>query len=287
VPEVQTRVLERAPSLASVLLRGALTGRGRGGDLPELALRLEGVAPERDRLLRYQRLCGFAGGDVLPHTYPHVLGFPLQVALMADRRFPLPLPGLVHVRNEITVHRPLTAQDRLDITVRADALREHPKGRAVDLLTELAVAGERAWEERSTYLHRCGPRPGAPHEDTPPTVPHGDPAAVWQLPADLGRRYAAVSGDVNPIHLHPLTARPLGFRRPIAHGMWTSARVLAALGRPTSGPSTSRVWFTRPILLPGPVALHVHRGTGGCGTTTAALRRPGRDEEHLVLDWSR
>ena len=46
---------------------------------------------------------------------------------------------------------------------------------------------------------------------------------------DIGRRYGAVSGDRNPIHLYPLTARLFGFRRAIAHGMWTKARCLAAL----------------------------------------------------------
>ncbi|WP_258038084.1 MaoC/PaaZ C-terminal domain-containing protein, partial [Streptomyces sp. SM5] len=51
--------------------------------------------------------------------------------------------------------------------------------------------------------------------------------AEWRLPGDLGRRYGAVSGDRNPIHLHPLTARLFGFPRHIAHGMWTVARCLA------------------------------------------------------------
>jgi acyl dehydratase len=286
---VEIRALGAAPPLAPLLLRAALTSRGREGELlPDLAFDLEGVAPQRDRLLRYQRLCSFPVADSLPHTYPHVLGFPLQVALMADRRFPLPLAGLVHVRNAITAHRPLTVRDRLDITVRADALREHPKGRAVDLVTEVAVAAELAWEGRSTYLHRSGPRPGAPHEDPPPTVPLGDPVAVWQLPADLGRRYAAVSGDVNPIHLHRLAARPFGFPRAIAHGMWTCARVLAALGPGTAGPSTSRVWFGRPVPLPGRVALHLARpGVAEAGTTTAALRRPGTDDQQVTLLLSR
>ena len=51
----------------------------------------------------------------------------------------------------------------------------------------------------------------------------------WRLPGDLGRRYAAVSGDRNPIHLYPLTAKALGFPRQIAHGMWSLARCVAAL----------------------------------------------------------
>ena len=48
-----------------------------------------------------------------------------------------------------------------------------------------------------------------------PDVPPGGPQ--WRLSGDLGRRYAAVSGDHNPIHLYPLTAKALGFPRQIAH----------------------------------------------------------------------
>ncbi len=64
-----------------------------------------------------------------------------------------------------------------------------------------------------------------------------------------------MSGDVNPIHLHPLGARALGFPRHLAHGMWTWSRSLAALGRGSLGPSRSRVWFTKPVFLPSSVEL--------------------------------
>ena len=68
---------------------------------------------------------------------------------------------------------------------------------------------------------------------------------------DLGRRYAAVSGDHNPIHLHDLAAKPFGFPRAIAHGMWTKARCLAALRLPDA--FTVDVRFSKPILLPSTV----------------------------------
>jgi len=74
---------------------------------------------------------------------------------------------------------------------------------------------------------------------------------VVVLPADLGRAYAAVSGDANPIHLYPLTARPFGYPRPIVQGMWTQARVLAALGGRLGAAYTATGTFTKPILLPG------------------------------------
>ncbi|MGA8978755.1 MAG: MaoC/PaaZ C-terminal domain-containing protein, partial [Pedococcus sp.] len=216
-----------------------------------------------------------------PHTYPHVLGFPLQVQLMADRAFPLPLPGLVHLENRITVHRQLTADDRLALTVHADDLRPHAKGTLVDLVTEVDVDGERVWEGRSTYLRRGNGDAVAGAGEAAPPLPDGPPVGVLRLPEGLGRAYAAVSGDVNPIHLHALSAKAMGFPRAIAHGMWTAARTLASLGPASNGPSTSAVWFRKPVLLPSTVELVVDDS----GDRRVAGLRSGRDpvREHLVL----
>ncbi|MFG2607261.1 MaoC family dehydratase [Streptomyces sp. NPDC048514] len=92
--------------------------------------------------------------------------------------------------------------------------------------------------------------------------------AEWSIAGDVGRRYGAASGDRNPIHLHPLTARLFGFPRAIAHGMWTVARCLAAHGTP--GAAVVRAGFRAPVLLPGTVTYgadgagrFVLRGAGG------------------------
>lgn len=279
---VAVETLAGPPSLAKIFATTLLTDRlKRSNALPDNAFRLAEVEVDRGHLIDYQRLCGWDASDTLPHTYPHVLGFPLQATLMSGRDFPLPLAGLVHVANEITVHRRLTAQDRLTITVSARDLRPHPKGRAVDLMTEVDAEGEQVWVGRSTYLHRGRPDPGAQAEGSGPTLPTGPVAATWRLGGDLGRRYGSVSGDVNPIHLHPLTARAMGFPRAIAHGMWTYARTLAALGPQASGPSTSHVWFRKPVLLPGSVALVVD----SAGPHTIAGLRSPKDPaiEHLAL----
>jgi acyl dehydratase len=278
-------VLHESPSLAPLFVKAALTARGRGGDLPSSVVRREGVTVDRDHLLGYQRVCGFGGSDDLPHTYPHVLGFPLQVALMADRAFPLPLPGLVHLENTITVHRRLTADDRLDVAVTAKDLRPHAKGRLVDLVTEVDVDGERVWEGRSTYLRRGRGSDEAETTPSAPDLPDRPPAAVIRVPEGQGRAYAAVSGDVNPIHLHALTARAMGFPRAIAHGMWTSARTLAALGPATAGPGRSHVWFAKPVLLPSTVELVVDDRSE---PAVAGLRSAkDRAKRHLTLTYER
>jgi acyl dehydratase len=278
---VEERLLAAAPSLARLYARAAVTARGRGGDLPAVRLRLDGVAVGRDALLRYQHACGFAGSDVLPHTYPHLLGFPLHIALMTDRSFPLALPGLVHLENRITVHRRLSADDRLDLAVHAENLFAHPRGRVVDLVTVVDAGGERVWEGRSTYLRRGPGDPQAAPREEPPPAPAGRPVGVVRVPRGQGRAYAALSGDVNPIHLHPLTARAMGFPRAIAHGMWSVARTLAVLGPGSSGPSTSAVWFGRPLLLPGTVDVRVEERGDDTVATLSPADEQGRP--HLTL----
>jgi hypothetical protein len=279
------RVLSRAPSLPRLFARAAVTAKARrGGELPDLTLRRDGASIDREALLDYQRVCGWARSDVLPHTYPHVLGFALQVALMTERTFPLPLPGLVHLENQVTVHRRLTADDLLDLAVHAENLRPHRKGRLVDLVTLVGSGGERVWEGRSTYLCRGPGDQSAAQEQEPPALPDRPPVGVLRVPETQGRAYARVSGDVNPIHLHALTARAMGFPRAIAHGMWTAARTLAVLGPSTAGSSTSHVWFGRPVFLPSTAELVVDdRGP----VTVAGLRSARQGgAPHLTLTFS-
>jgi acyl dehydratase len=93
--------------------------------------------------------------------------------------------------------------------------------------------------------------------------------ATWRLPGDLGRRYAAVSGDHNPIHLYPLTAKAFGFRRQIAHGMWTKARAVAALENRLPDAVTVSVGFKKPVFLPGTVGFGARATEGGIAFSVA------------------
>ncbi|MGW4729957.1 MaoC family dehydratase [Streptomyces shenzhenensis] len=247
-------VLARSPALAPLLARGALLSpfkRPRpDADFPHDRLVLPALRVDLARLAAYERVCGFTtGDDVLPVTYPHVLGFPLAMRLMSDRAFPLPLLGLVHTSVELTRQRALTATGEYELGVRIEGLAPHRRGTEASVVTALRAGGEVVWESRSTYLarHRTSGTAGAERPEHGPL-----PAlAQWRLAGDLGRRYGAASGDRNPIHLHPLTARLFGFPRAVAHGMWTVARCLAAHGTPEA--VRVRAEFRAPVLLPGTV----------------------------------
>ena len=110
----------------------------------------------------------------------------------------------------------------------------------------------------------------------------GPPDARWRLAADLGRRYAAVSGDHNPIHLNPLAAKAFGFPRTIAHGMWSLARCLSSLAGWGPAVGVVDVEFRRPVLLPSTVELRTERVEDGWDLLLSARRRDGAEPtEHL------
>ncbi|MGY1631609.1 MaoC family dehydratase [Geodermatophilus sp. SYSU D01186] len=274
------RELEAAPSMPALFARAAATTRGRGGELPDTRLARTGVVVEPGDVAAYARVCGFGLTGSLPVTHPHVLTFPLQVALMADRSFPVALPGLVHVRNRIDALRPIGLGEVLDLEVWAERFARHPRGATVDLCASVSAAGAEVWRGRSTYLARGATAPdGAPRADLEVTVgalPDG--AVRWQVPADTGRRYAGVSGDVNPIHLSALTAKAFGFKRAIAHGMWIEARALAALGGRLPDALTADVAFRKPLLLPSTVTLATAPVDGGWDL---AVRNAAAGTEHL------
>jgi acyl dehydratase len=228
----------------------------RGKEIPSLTLTLPSVSVDRDRLTAYSRVCGFSVSDTLPATFPHILAFPLHLALMTDPSFPFPAIGLVHIRNEITQHRPLGAGETLSFRVWPTELEPHPRGKQFSVRTEASVDGDVVWEETSTNLRRGGGSGGSSSAGT--SSSDADSAelpstATWRLPGDLGRRYGSVSGDMNPIHIHPLTARLFGFPSAIAHGMWTKARSLAAMENRLPQAFTVGVSFKEPILLPATV----------------------------------
>jgi acyl dehydratase len=242
-------VLDEAPRLGP-LYRAAALRRGTGGDLPIREIRLYGIKPEQSHLAGYDRVCGFRLGDQLPATYPHVLAFPLAMALMTAPDFPFPPLGLVHVENRIRVVRPLLCTDTFSMSVRAEALRPHERGTQLDVVATAALGAETVWTGRSTYLRRTGgsgpsERSGA---STPPR-----PNATWRVERRAARDYAHVSGDRNPIHTSRLLARAFGFPAPIAHGMWTKARCLAALEGRLPDAYEISVAFKLPILLPATV----------------------------------
>ena len=247
--------LPAPPALPGLFLRAALRRRVTGRSLPELGVRCQ-VTVDPKHLARYRQICGFNDEHRLPAPYPHILAFALQMQLLTDTRFPFPLLGLVHLENHIRVLRPLGGLGPFTVSVQVQDLQPHDKGVTFSLITQLHDQLGLLWEGDSRILCRALRLDGKPAErETDASLPQTT-LAHWRAPADIGRRYARIAGDYNPIHMFAATAKLFGFPRAIAHGLWNKGRAQAELGArlPDAGYSVS-VRFQKPVLLPAEVRL--------------------------------
>jgi acyl dehydratase len=277
---VEARTLDSPPALPPLYAKAALGMLpGGGDDLPDHALELRELEIDLDRLAAYTHVCGLPLRDSLPSTYPHVLAFPVTMCLMTERSFPFALLGMVHIGNRIEQRAEIPAGARPNVRAWAENLRPHHRGRQVDLATELSLDGDVVWSERSTYL-RPGGGSGERPERTEDRFAGAEHIATWSVPGDIGRRYAAISGDRNPIHLHPLSARLFGFPSAIAHGMWTCARALASLEGKLPARHVSAVEFRAPLRIPGKARVLAARHEDGWDL---AVESPDGEHRHLEL----
>ena len=264
--------------------RPSLVPQGR--EVPLIEARMSGLRARRQHLADYRRVCGFAADGNLPLTFPHVLTAPLHMAILTHDAFPVRVLGLVHVRNEITSHRPLGEDEALDAYCRLQGHRDTERGQEFDLVIDLSAADTVVWSETSTFLARqrsprtsgdsAKPAARRAADDTPSALQ----TTSWHADADIGRRYAMVSGDFNFIHLSDVTARLFGFNQAIAHGMWSLARTTAELKpRLTANAYRLALGFKLPIFLPSWVNLQSWENRNGLGF---ALRDAQGEKPHMT-----
>lgn len=265
------RVLQAPPQLstlyATALARSA-QGRLRSGrralELPSGRHRVENLTAVPEKVDAFQRLVGLPQPEFLPSGYVHTLVFPVAVSVLARPDFPLPLLGMIHLRNEIDHLRPIGLDERVSATAWVENLLPHRSGTQVDVVVDVQSGSEPVWRGRSTYLAKGTHQADAGAEAAPTATTEsgrgteelpGYPTTEWSLAGDAGRRYAEVSGDYNPIHLSLPSARALGMKQPIAHGMYLASRLVAETG---PGEATAFRWtmdFHAPVTLPSRVFL--------------------------------
>lgn len=263
------RLLQEPPPLtalyAKALIRPAQTAlrlRKPSTALPDVRHRVENVTATPEKVAAFQGLMGRFQSQFLPSGYVHTLAFPVAVSVLARRDFPLPLLGMIHLRNEVRHLHPIAIDERLSVTARVEKLLPHRSGTMADVVVDVEAASQLVWSGRSTYLAK-GVQAAAPGTDssdpavtdrTAEDVPDY-PTRVWTLDGGIGRSYAAVSGDYNPIHLSVASSRMLGMKRPIAHGMYLASRMVAEIGPDESSPFQWTIDFRAPVTLPSRVLL--------------------------------
>jgi len=168
--------------------------------------------------------------------------------------FPVRLTGLVHLWHRIRQFRQLRIDEHFDLSCWLEGSKTVDAGEEFCLHTELRRDGELCWSEQTGFISLARHRDkGLASSRTESAV--GDQLASWNAASDIGRRYARVSADFNPIHLSTWSAKLFGFRSSIAHGMWTLARSVAALPAGDNEDLSLEAKFLRPVYLPSTIRM--------------------------------
>ncbi len=275
--------IDKPPSLAALYLGVLLSSRKRPAPvavLPQVTYVRPHVVPDPAHIANYSRICGFDAAHGVPVTYPQMLTFPLVMAFFGSADCPWPAFGTVHLANRIEQRKKLSPGDALRVEVSTGELIAHERGQVFTLEMKIARAGEVVWEATQTLLRTGVRNPAGPayagEQNTETLLSH---QADFSVPGDIGRRYGRVSGDLNPIHLSAISAELFGFRRAIAHGMWTKARALAAV-MPGEVVTRARVAveFKTPLYLPARASLWTNHGAQGAWFE---VRNAKNDKPHL------
>jgi len=242
----------------------------RAGDIPEVVV--TGLHPRRWRLAHYLGLTDAedllpAARQWLPPIYPTAWGLRPYLRLLDDPHLDLGLAGVVHAQNDIIVHGPIAPQERLTLTVKVERLHRDDKRMLLVVRADFRVGDQCRAEMRSTLITGLSPAQAEGNGAAKSTAQ--DDSGKWRTirVVDLGRahalRYALFSGDVNPLHLHTLTSRPLGFDAPVLHGFCLKAILAHALIRSEGGGDMSalrrlRLRFRRAVTLPTRLEVQVN-----------------------------
>ncbi|MEB3980490.1 MaoC/PaaZ C-terminal domain-containing protein [Mycobacterium sp. 663a-19] len=260
---------------------GALPLVPRSDQLPSRTVTVEELPIDQTNVAEYAGVTGLRYGNNVPLTYPFTLSFPAVMSLVTGFDFPFAAMGSVHTENQITQYRPIAVTDTVGVRVHAENLREHRKGLLVDLVTDVSVGNETAWQQVTTFLHQqrtsLSDEPKPPPQKQPKLPP---PSTVLRITPAQIRRYAAVGGDHNPIHTNPIAARLFGFPTVIAHGMFTAAAVLANIEATSPDAVTYTVRFGKPVLLPATTGLYIDKGDDG--GWDLSLRNIAKGYPHLT-----
>ena len=240
------------PPALPALLRGLLRRRSHQHEgAPVITRAARGVRLDRARAERFRaELRGY--GDAVPPTFLYALCTPLQAAAIADAAFPFPVLGLVHLQEQQELIRPPRWERPLALTVEVGSYAPHPSGVQLQVRSSAADDDGPVWTSTTPALRRAGPRGRGPRPGDDVPV-EGRLTQDWTVDAAQGWRYGRVAHNLDPIHLHRVTARWFGLQTAIVHGMWTVGRALSALGADGDAPMSWEARFWRPVPLPATV----------------------------------
>ncbi len=198
---------------------------------------------------------------------------------------------ILHGEQSFEMHSPLPSEGSVVGTYRILSIEDKGAAKGAILSYEKALTDSRSGVRYFTvvttiFMRGDGGQGGfGTPPSPPPPLPERAPDEIVEIPTlpQLALIYR-LSGDFNPIHASPATAREAGFERPILHGLCTMGLATRALlqgvcdGDPTRL-ATMYVRFSRPVFPGDTIRTEIFREAHAVRFRCFAVER-----NSLVLD---
>lgn len=240
LPQLQKLV---APALATIALRTRIGEQGI-----RIEKDFEGTRINREKLEAYRSYFSFS--DALPMSYLYLIAQRAQGVLMLHKDYTIPIPGTIHLSNYLEQLEAIDIEAPLDIKATLSVPYESEGSLKPSISIVFYQHGIPVALCDSGYLVKRKKRSksGLKPKRVPDLYDSGQgEVKEWKLDKDVGKAYADISDDHNPIHKSVWAAKLVGFKRPIAHGWFTVSTAISDIGR---NPRSIAVSFKRPLLVP-------------------------------------
>lgn len=219
----------------------------------------------------------FSFNEELPLCYLYLLAQRAQGAIMLQKEYTMPIPGTVHLSNELRQIAPIDAGKPFELYASLEVPYVSEGSLKPSIVVSFFQEGNEVAHCQSGYLVKRKKKKGS-QQRRPSQVFTASNAESqeWVLSGKVGKEYASISDDHNPIHKSGLAAKVLGFKKPIAHGWFLVSKAISE-GVPDA--SNIHVSFERPVLLPGTYKVYQEGESEGrkaitiCGTKNNVLTR--------------
>ena len=197
---------------------------------------------------QYNKLVNWQKDSIHP-CLPYALMTKIQIAIVANKKFPFSPFGLIHKYEKIECLKELKMGSWI-MKSKIPVIRKVSNGYEIDIISSLFIDGELSWRSTTTAFKRTKSRLNKEAINT--QVPK-ETTDIY-LPKNLGRKYALFSNNFDLIHISDFTAKLLGHKKAIIHGMWTIARSISELDN-QNYPTSMYFKFISPINMDSTIKL--------------------------------
>ena len=255
--------IKNHPSMGLIFLKALMISPLRSNTIADgtvvnkTRIILKNHVPDKKQIEDYKQVCSFCTGrpDIIPISYLQTLFIGLLGKFITSPFFPINPLGLIQIFQSFEQKRPVTTDEVLDLACTLSGIKKTKTGIETRFTLEATSGDKLVWQGISTFFTRHhAKKKRSLKKKTEIFLKKKETIFV---PSGTGRKYSRVSGDYNPHHLYTVLAKIFGFKKAIAHGMWSLARVIASLDREFGIHDSVAVEaaFKLPIFMPATTAL--------------------------------